>query len=255
MKCFQAGSLLLGAMAVLGLSACSEDKAVGSNECPKDSLCLYKSVSSSQNIMPNAYKASIKITESDTLRKGGEIEPSVKKDIANTLNEILTLSKEKGFCEGGNHDLRPNIQYKDGAARDTVGYTLSFNLECDVPTEQKKSYDDFVSAIDKKIDKNKFLSFLSPNVNIIATPEAWQQAQDKAFNLAIASAQKSAEEYSKTLGKKCALVSADASSSPVVPREFAKLSNMSAAADTSWELPLPKEQEVSSKIQVKYICK
>lgn len=235
--------------------ACSDERAVSVNECPKDALCLYKSVSSTQSIMPNAYKASIKITESDTLRKGGEIESSTKKDIANTLNEIIVLSKEKGFCEGGNHDLRPNIQYKDGAARDTVGYTLSFNLECDVPTEEKKSYDEFISSIDKKIDKNKYLNFISPNVNIIATPEAWQEAQDKAFNAAIALAQKSAQEYSKTLQKKCTLANADSGSSPIVPREFAKLSNMSVAEDTSWELPTPKEQEVSAKIQVKYICR
>lgn len=88
--------------------------------------------------MPDVYKASIRITESDSLRKGGEIESSAKKEIANTLNDILNLNKERGLCEGGNYDLRPNIQYKDGAARDTVGYTLSFSLECDVPSEQKK---------------------------------------------------------------------------------------------------------------------
>ncbi len=204
MKALSFASILGIVGFTLMISACSDEKnAFNTNECPKNALCLYKNVSFSQNIMPNAYKASIRITESDTLRKGGEIESATKKDIANTLNDIITLSKRKGFCEGGNHDLRPNIQYKDGAARDTVGYTLSFSLECDVPSKQKES----------------------------------------------------AQEYSKILDKKCTLVSADAINNTLAPREFAKVSNMSASSDVSWELPSPKEQEITAKIQVKYICK
>ena len=153
----------LGLVAFM-INACSSDNnALSTNECPQNTLCLYTNVSVSQNIMPNAYKANIRITESDTLRKGGEIEPTTKKDIANTLNDIIALSKKSGFCEGGNHDLRPNIQYKDGAARDTVGYTLGFSLECDVPSKKKKEYDSFIAEIDKKINKNKYLSFLAPN--------------------------------------------------------------------------------------------
>ena len=34
-----------------------------------------------------------------------------------------------------------------------------------------------------------------------------------------------------------------------------KTSNVSAYADVNWELPMPKEQEITAKIQVKYICK
>ncbi|AAP76658.1 SIMPL domain-containing protein [Helicobacter hepaticus] len=256
MKALSFASILGIVGFTLMISACSDEKnAFNTNECPKDALCLYKNVSFSQNIMPNAYKASIRITESDTLRKGGEIESATKKDIANTLNDIITLSKRKGFCEGGNHDLRPNIQYKDGAARDTVGYTLSFSLECDVPSKQKKDYDAFIADIDKKINKNKYLSFLAPNVNIIATPQAWQEAQDKTFGGALKLAKESAQEYSKILDKKCTLVSADAINNTLAPREFAKVSNMSASSDVSWELPSPKEQEITAKIQVKYICK
>ncbi len=218
MKALSFASILGIVGFTLMISACSDEKnAFNTNECPKNALCLYKNVSFSQNIMPNAYKASIRITESDTLRKGGEIESATKKDIANTLNDIITLSKRKGFCEGGNHDLRPNIQYKDGAARDTVGYTLSFSLECDVPSKQKKDYD--------------------------------------AFGGALKLAKESAQEYSKILDKKCTLVSADAINNTLAPREFAKVSNMSASSDVSWELPSPKEQEITAKIQVKYICK
>ena len=161
MKALSFASILGIVGFTLMISACSDEKnAFNTNECPKDALCLYKNVSFSQNIMPNAYKASIRITESDTLRKGGEIESATKKDIANTLNDIITLSKRKGFCEGGNHDLRPNIQYKDGAARDTVGYTLSFSLECDVPSKQKKDYDAFIADIDKKSIKINILASL-----------------------------------------------------------------------------------------------
>lgn len=242
------------------ISACSEQKGtLHSNECLQDTLCLYKNVSFSQHIMPNAYKASIRITESDTLRKGGEIAPNVKKDIANTLNDILALSKEHGFCEGGNHELRPNIQYKDGAARDTVGYTLNFNLECDVPSKKKKDYDTLIADIDKLINQNKYLSFLAPNVSIIATPQAWQEAQDKAFAGALGLAREKEDHYSKTLKQKCTLISADGSNNNSIqadfPRNAKATSNMSAYADTSWELPIPKELEITAKIQVKYICK
>ena len=250
---FAIASLSLG---LLFFTACSDDSTtLATNECPSHALCIYKNISFSQPIMPDVYKASIRITESDSLRKGGEIESSAKKEIANTLNDILNLNKEKGLCEGGNYDLRPNIQYKDGAARDTVGYTLSFSLECDVPSEQKKDYDNFIAAVDKKINKNKFLSFLAPNVTIIATPEAWQNTQDKAFAGALNLAKESQKELSGVLDKKCVLAGADGVNNAIAPREFAKLSNMSASADISWELPAPKEQEVSAKIQVKYICK
>ncbi|WP_300449098.1 cystathionine gamma-synthase [uncultured Helicobacter sp.] len=250
---------LIFTFAALMLGACSSDKDVlSTNECPQNALCLYKNVSFTHNIMPNAYKASIRITESDTLRKGGEIESNTKKDIANTLNDILNLSKERGFCEGGNHDLRPNIQYKDGAARDTVGYTLNFNLECDVPSEKKKEYDTFIANIDKKINQNKYLSFLAPNVNVIATPQAWQDTQDKAFGGALELAKHKEKDYSKILNKHCILASADAMGNNTLQPEvmrMTKTSNVSAYADVNWELPMPKEQEITAKIQVKYICK
>lgn len=255
MKILSSISMIFGLIFVF--SACSDDNTLNHSECPENALCLYKNVSYSSNIMPNAYKATIRITESDTLRKSGEIESSTKKDIANTLNDIITLSKENGFCEGGNHELRPNIQYKDGAARDTVGYTLNFNLECDVPSEQKKQYDSFIANIDKKINKNKYLSFLAPNVSVIATPKSWQEAQDKAFGGALALAKDGEKHYSKILDKRCLLTSADGANSHIAQPEFrvAKTSNMSAYADVSWELPMPKEQEITAKIQVKYICK
>ena len=247
----------LGLVAFM-INACSSDNnALSTNECPQNTLCLYTNVSVSQNIMPNAYKANIRITESDTLRKGGEIEPTTKKDIANTLNDIIALSKKSGFCEGGNQVLRPNIQYKDGAARDTVGYTLGFSLECDVPSKKKKEYDSFIAEIDKKINKNKYLSFLAPNVNVIATSESLQEAQDKAFEKALKLAKNKEDKYLKIAGKKCALSSADSLNTHSIQPKFARLetSNMSAYADTSWELPMPKEQEITAKIQVKYICK
>ena len=225
----------LGLVAFM-INACSSDNnALSTNECPQNTLCLYTNVSVSQNIMPNAYKANIRITESDTLRKGGEIEPTTKKDIANTLNDIIALSKKSGFCEGGNHDLRPNIQYKDGAARDTV----------------------YMNEYMFYINKNKYLSFLAPNVNVIATSESLQEAQDKAFEKALKLAKNKEDEYSKIAGKKCALSSADSLNTHSIQPKFARLetSNMSAYADTSWELPMPKEQEITAKIQVKYICK
>jgi len=243
-------------LATLIFVGCSDNGkyAINHDECPLDSICLNREIGFTQNILPDTYKASVKITESDTLRKGGEIEQNTKKDIANTLNDILNLSKKHGFCEGGNHDLRPNIQYKDGAARDTVGYTLSFSLECDVPSELKKEYDSFISHIDKAINKNKYLSFLSPNVNVIATSNAWQEAQDMAFVGATKIAMESAKEYTELLDKKCAVANISAINSPM-PREAIKLTNMSAAATTEWALPIPKEQEINVRIQVKYICK
>lgn len=249
-------SLFFTLGALLFAAGCADEKPLNANECPQDALCLYKNVSFTENIMPNAYKANIRISESDMLRKGGEIEQSTKKDIANTLNEIITLSRQNNLCEGGNHDLRANIQYKDGAARDTVGYTLNFSLHCDVPSERKKDYDAFIASVDKKINKNKYLSFLAPNVNIIATPEAWQAAQDRAFSGALALANEHVEGYSKLVGKKCVLAFADSLGSVPTPREALKATNMSApSADVGWELPTPKEQEVSVKIQAKYICR
>lgn len=250
-----ASYLFLGSMFIF--SGCNDDKkALQFNECPTSALCVYKIFSYTQNIIPNAYKAQVRITESDTLRKGGEIEPAVKKDIANTLNDIIALSKASNFCEGGNYDLHPNIQYKDGAARDTVGYTLNFNLECDVPQKQKKDYDQLIANIDKKINKNKYLTFLAPNVSIIATPQAWQEAQDKAFDGALNLANDATKDYAKMLNKKCYLSSADALNNNVSiqPRALKATANMSVSADISWELPTPKEQEVQAKIQVKYIC-
>ena len=250
-------ALLAGFMAFM-MSACSDEPlALNTNECPQDALCLNTSISVSQNIMPNAYKASIRITESDTLRKGGEIESNVKKDIANTLNDIIGLSKKQDLCEGGNHELRPNIQYKDGAARDTVGYTLNFNLECDVPSKKKKEYDSLIAEIDKKINKNKYLSFLAPNVNIIATSESLQEAQDKAFESALQIAKEKEKDYSKITNTKCVLAGADSTNTHIIQPKImrAEASNMSAYADTSWELPIPKEQEITARIQVKYICR
>lgn len=242
----------------IGINACSDNKnSLDTNQCPQDAVCIYKDISISQNVMPNAYKANIRITESDTLRKGGEIESSVKKDIANTLNEITKLSKERGFCEGGNHDLRPNIQYKDGAARDTVGYTLSFSLECDVPSKKKAEYDTLIADIDKKINKNKYLSFLAPNVNIIITPEMWQKAQDDAFGTALEAAKNKEKHYSKILSKKCTIAQANETNTVSSQPDFArttKVSNVSAYADVSWELPIPKGQDIVSKIQAKYVC-
>lgn len=251
--------LILGFVAFIIGACSSENTALNGNECPQNALCIYKSVSISQAIIPNAYKANIRITESDTLRKGGEIEPSTKKDIADTLNDIISLSKKQELCEGGNHDLRPNIQYKDGAARDTVGYTLNFNLECNVPSKKKKEYDSFVADIDKKINKNKYLSFLAPNVNIIATPESLQEAQDKAFENALTFAKQKEGDYSRIVNKKCILSGADSMNAPLIQPKFAltraESSNTTSYADTSWELPTPKEQEITAKVQVKYICK
>lgn len=244
--------LIVASLVCFSFQACSDEVALNTNECPKDSLCLYKQVAFTQSIMPNAYKATIRITESDMLRKGGEIESSVKKDIANTLNEILALSKKDKFCEGGNYDLRPNIQYKDGAARDTVGYTLSFSLQCDVPREQKKDYDSLVANIDKKINKNKFLSFLAPNVSIIASPQSWQEAQDKAFSGALELAKSSAKIYSKSVDKKCHLASAESQGSGY--GSAPELKAMSASSDVNWELPIPKEQEITARLYIKYIC-
>lgn len=237
------------------LNACNEHKATSFNDCPQDSVCLYKDIASTQHILPDTYKAQIHIAENDTLRKGGEINPNVKKDIAITINEILTLSKQSGFCKGGQYDLRSNIQYKDGAAHDTIGYTLSFNLECDVPSQQKNDYDTLIKNIDSKINANKYLSFVAPTIQIIATPQALQQAQDEAFYEALKLAKEQSKNYASLLDKKCELTSADSVGNLPQAREFLKASNMSASADSAWELPIPKEQEITSKIRTKYICK
>lgn len=241
-------SLSLGI--ALFLSACSENGKTSFNECPQDSICLYKEISSTRYIMPDTYKAHIHIGESDMLRKGGETQPQAKKEIVSTLNEIIALSKQSGFCEGGEYDLKANIQYKDGAARDTIGYTLKFNLECEIPSKQKESYDQLISAIDSKITQNKYISFLAPTLSVITTPESWQKAQNEAFNNALALAKDQANQYTLILNKKCTMAAADALAHTPQNRDFFRASSMSAPS----ELPIPKEQEVSAKLQIKYIC-
>lgn len=234
----------------LFMSACSENGKTSFNECPQDSTCLYKEISSTQYVMPDTYKAHIRINESDMLRKGGEIQAQAKKDIASTLNEVIALSKQSGFCEGGEYDLKANIQYKDGAARDTIGYTLRFDLECEIPSKQKESYTKLINDIDSKIAQNKYISFLAPTLSIVTTPESWQKAQNEAFNNALTLAKDQASQYALIIDKKCTLVVADALTHTPQNRDFFRASSMSAPL----EFPISKEQEVSAKLQAKYIC-
>lgn len=234
----------------LFINACNENSATNFNECPQDSICLYKEVSSTQYVIPDTYKAHIRINESDMLRKGGEIQPQSKKEIASTLNEVITLSKQSGFCEGGEYDLKANIQYKDGAARDTIGYTLRFDLKCNIPSKQKESYDKLISNIDSKIAQNTYISFLTPTLNIITTTESWQKAQSEAFNNALILAKEQAKQYSLIMNKKCTLSVANSLTYTPQNQEYLRVSSMSALS----ELPIPKEQEVNAKLQAKYIC-
>lgn len=246
--------LLIG---FLGFSGCGESKSVKMDECLEDSLCIYTQLVATHSIIPNSYKANIKISESDALRNVGEGESSVKSEIANTINDILNASKDSGFCKGGGYELRPNIRYKDSVPINTIGYTLHFQLECDIKNEQKKQYDEFVASVDKLVSKNKYLAFIAPKVNAIATQDNYQEAYDSAFDKALSIAKDKQGHYSALLSKKCVLGSVDSLRAGAQPREalYSTMSVSNTQDEISWGLPTPKSQEIQAKIQAKYICK
>ncbi|TLD96236.1 cystathionine gamma-synthase [Helicobacter jaachi] len=242
--------------AALIMSACGSDEAVALNneQCPESATCLYKQFSTSQSVMPNAYKSAIRIQESNALRKIGEIESSVKEDIKDTLNDIVLLAKKSGFCEGGEYGLNPVSQYKEGAQGDTLGYTLHFDIRCNVQDERKKDYDNLIAAIEKKVNKNTYLAFLIPQVQNVISPEALKEAQNLAFQDALKDIQEASIQYSKMLRKKCSI--AQIKDTPSLrPPLYAKDARALNSLAESSQLPIPAAQNLTLTLETKYICK
>ncbi|MGX3010200.1 hypothetical protein ACWIUD_01355 [Helicobacter sp. 23-1044] len=220
---------------------------------------ISKSFIQSGVVKPALLYANIRIESSAKLRNIGELKEKDRGAITTALNAIIQEAKKSEICTGGSYSINPIISYKN-EARNTIGQSVDFSLNCKFTNESLGEYNALLKNINDKIKQNPLLSLPQPQVQSQITQIEINAKKERLFEDFLAKSSEISAHYSQILRKKCGVAKISTNDIATIqkPRLLMAKSalNASAEADTTHtKAPISDEVEVEIVINLVLNCK
>lgn len=237
------------------------DKSKGGGLIQND-IAISQNVTLKKSIKPSNFNASLDISGSSKLRGLENLESNQKNNILQEFNNITTAIKEhESICSGGGFWLGQQDFYDNNVRK--KGHNAIAKIECEFEEKDKSAYNDLLNKINKIIESNEYLSLNIGAINpMIKDDDAQKYLQDLRYEM-IDKIDAIRAIYESKLKSKCKIVAINFEPANYPYYTLERGSAMLASkADSIMpkenlpeiNLPIIKEQEVTSKASVSFSC-
>ncbi|BCZ18417.1 hypothetical protein NHP190012_00590 [Helicobacter sp. NHP19-012] len=108
-------------------------------------------IKSTQALTPKAYSAHFIFSASQELLKSQTLSPEQDKAIKESFKEINDLAQKSHLCQQATYSLHP--YYSFGPKQNLNGYNLQGVMDCKIPADKLKAYDDLKDKISQVVSK------------------------------------------------------------------------------------------------------
>ncbi|MWV63031.1 hypothetical protein DCO58_01015 [Helicobacter saguini] len=227
------------------------EKWNGKDVVKTDEMNITQNISIKKSVMPSTFQGNIEIVGTNKLRELDNIDSKQKNRITQDFNSIITAIKEySNICNGGGYSLGLKDYYDNNVRK--KGYDARSQIECKISETQKNSYNDLLNKINKIIDSNEYLDIVIHPLNpIITEQENDKYIQELQYDL-LSKIDNIAKEYEKRLNKTCKTsnINFDSIHYPMLKSASMSLSTQ----DSNIELPITKEENITSRANVVMVC-